>query len=255
MKSNNLFLFLLLLFCSCNFRLYTDGKFDHKAKGLTSKWKTTNDSCIMLGKDDKIPDGAILINNTEIKSPFVWLTMASPPEVIVNELKTDAQKKGANIIQIEGQHGNKFTRLGVNAKMYSLKEPFLTKYKKLKDSVADYKQRNFCILHIRNNWTFGKVEVYFNDSLIGTLPKWKWSKKDNSEILNFTTDHSGVLWLKAENQGHGHKMEIVNVPYSKNRADFDMIMGNEYFVRIDFQKGRSIFSSIKNIEETGWYIW
>jgi hypothetical protein len=178
--------------------------------------------------------------------------MHLPPEIIDNELKTEAQKAGANVIQIESQQGNKFTRLCVPAKMYLLKEPFITNYKKAKDSIANYRNKNLCSLHIRSFETYSKVEVYFNDSLIGSLPR-SWSKSKNKPKLNFTSTHEGVLWLKVE--GRKHKMEALNIPYHQIRAEFKISMGNEYFINIDIAKGHNIFSEVKNISETGWYYW
>src|ERR1700743_3895065 len=101
MKRFGILLLVSCLFFSCNFRIYTNGKFDHRERGLTSKWRTTNDSCIVLLHEDVIPKGAVAVNNTEIRSPFFWLTLHAPSEIMWNELKTQAGKVNANIIQVD----------------------------------------------------------------------------------------------------------------------------------------------------------
>lgn len=217
------FLFLLIL-SSCNYRVYINGQFDHRDRGLTSNLKSTNDSCYIFENDDKLPDSVIYLNTIYVYSPFVWLTMHSPHYIMTNKARNEARTFGANIIQVVENGGTKFTRYRFKAKMYALRDPYLTEYKKLTDSMRIIKEKedeNFCIVHIKSfMYKWDNTPVYFNDSLINYC-HGATSKKGGFNIsqLDFKIPHEGVL------SDRDNRM-------ARQRHGINLMKGKEYFFNL-----------------------
>jgi len=164
---HNLLLLFLLGISSCNIRVYTNGKYSHKEKGLTSHWHSNFDSCFVLRAKDSLPPGAVYVSDVRLVTPLVWLTM-KPMEILLNRAKDEAQRQGANLIHITGEDGSKMTRATWYMKFYRLEGPALADYHRRLDSIAVVNS-HYAIVHIWNytyRWE-DPVPVYFNDSLVG----------------------------------------------------------------------------------------
>jgi hypothetical protein len=121
---------------SCNYRVYTNGKFDHKEKGLTSKWRAKNDSCLMLSHRDCLPDSLVFANQTTIYSPFWWLSTASPYFIMTNKAATLAKAGKVNVVQEINTEVSKFTRYKFETIMYRTSNSAIATYKAETDSIA-----------------------------------------------------------------------------------------------------------------------
>jgi hypothetical protein len=241
---------LFILFCSCNFRIYTNGTFDHKTKGLTSKWRTANDSCIILFSGDKLPEGAVAVNNTEIRSPFVWLTVQLPSEIMVNELKTQAQKVNANMVWIDSAYAKKFTRLHTEARMYSLKGAALATYK-AQIAVPMQAKANYCIIHLKNLANIGKdhIRLLFNDSIVLELSDT--GKQNRSVKRQNRIKLANVRTYTLELNHGGELVAEYITPKGKvdkyyGNADMILAKGKEYDLYLQELESSSFFNSVSS---------
>src|ERR1700748_3992588 len=106
---------------SCNYRIFVNGKFDHAEKGLTSHWRVAEDSCYIYEENETVPDSAILVNETKLLSPYVWLTGHSGQYMLVNKAMKQTWQSGGNAFKIVSEDATKMSRLHLLIKVYSLR--------------------------------------------------------------------------------------------------------------------------------------
>jgi hypothetical protein len=216
------FYLIVLLVCGCNYRIYTNGRLDHKEKGLTRNWQSINENCFVFEKNDKLPDSATLINTTSFYSPFVWLASHSPHYIMTSKAMSQAKTVGANIIQVTDDGATKFTRYRFITHMYYLKEPFITQYKNQRDSLASIEKKAnepFCVVHLKSYmYKWDNTGIYFNDSLSGNC-KGAARRKGGFDIqaLDLKFPSGGIL---SDRKNHA----------TKHKYGIALQKGSEYYI-------------------------
>jgi hypothetical protein len=233
-------LMLVFISYSCNYRVYTNGKYNHKAKGLTANWRSSNNECIFLDSNQNIPDSSTFLNDTKILSPLVWLTMQSPNKLMINRTEDEAERIGANIIKVTDKGATKLTRYRYIAKMYYLPEPYLTAYRRSEDSLIQVNKRinkDFCIVHLKSyscKWDEGPI--YLNDSLVGYCHGAKKIKGGfDIHRLDLKLDKKGILSPK----NTGTNRYILGVSLEK---------GEEYYINIIPGRAGPAFQTVEKID-------
>ena len=104
-------------------------------------------------------------------SPFFWLTIRPYNYLMIDQVKAEANKAGANVIQITYKHATKFSRLKFETNLYSLKAPYQATYVKQLDSLKKANEK-LCLVHLKilSN-ALRNDPLYFNDSLVGYCPR------------------------------------------------------------------------------------
>jgi hypothetical protein len=170
MKLTLIALWALVLSSACNYRIFSNGKYSHKEKGLTSKWLANDDSCFVLEPTDSLPDSTVFIKQTTVLSPLFWLTIRPVNNLMIDQAKAEAKKAGANVIRITYKHATKFSRLKFETSLYSLKPPYQATYIRKLDSLKQANEK-FCLIHLKVLSTALRNQpLYFNDSLVGYCP-------------------------------------------------------------------------------------
>jgi hypothetical protein len=206
-------LLFLLGVTSCNFRVYTNGKYSHKEKGLTSHWHSDFDSCFVLPGKDSLPHGADYVSDTRLLTPFVWMTL-KPIEMMRDRAKDEARRQGANLIQITDSDGSIMTRATWYMKFYRLEGLALAEYHRHLDSIAAVNS-HYAVVHIWNytyHWE-DPAPCYFNDSLVGycqapTLRKTGRGLKVHELDLRFATAGTLSLGVGAQSSRSVRPLEL-----------------------------------------------
>jgi hypothetical protein len=227
------FLLFVFIFCSCSYRIYVNGKYNHKICTILEKGERVStlpddSTIIVVGIDENVPSLAKFINETKILSPNYSFWGAgylqrteTPYETILGKARDEAKQVGANIIKITKRPEQVFNRNRAEfiAKMYFL-NPRLNVFKKLQDALSP--NRNLCIVHLRNLIS-DSCSIYFNDSLI--IPVFK-----NQNITVFSSDSSGVLKCKVigRKKGLNPIYTILATAYLKK--------GEEYYLNMTYYR-------------------
>jgi len=207
MRFSYLILIILFLCSSCNFEIYVNGHLDHKVDKSFAYRKSNKDSCFIFGINDKVPDSSEFVNVIKIKyaNSGDSVEIYSPYYSLLELAKEEAGLKGANIIKIVSNFEPKlFTTTALTFKLYKLKEPYLTSYKRTFDSL-NILNKTFCLIHIRNcQYNLSKLAIFFNDSLIGyshntaVSDDFLDSATKNKLNLNFRLNSGGWLSIRRE---------------------------------------------------------
>jgi len=235
MKLTLIALGALALSTACNYRIFTNGKYSHKEKGLTSKWLANDDSCFVLEPTDSLPDSAVFIKQTTVLSPLFWLTVRPANNLMIDQAKAEAEKTGANVIRITVKHATKFTRLKFETNLYLLKVPYRAANVKKLDSLKQANEK-FCLVHLKILSTaFRNQPLYFNDSLVGHCPGKTIQNvyyPDAAPSIDFVFPVSGIL----------------SCPYYGDTLDKNGIRlerGNEFYLYLILgRRGAVIFLSV-----------
>lgn len=227
---------IAIVVISCNYRVYTNGKFDHKEKGLTSKWRTSNDSCFVFNHRDCLPDSITFVNQTTILSPFSWMINTSPYFVMTNKASALAKTLDVNVVQEINTGGTKFTRYKFETVMYRMSDSAFSTLKAKNDSVELAEKeanKDYCVVHIKNYHDNSRLEpIYFNDSLVRYCPD---PTKINGRIRYFEVD------FKMPHEGY-----LSNIPSSKIGTHGPKLhVGKEYYIFVgSCRRGYNCFSFV-----------
>ena len=146
--------------------MYNDDKKKVRIAQDNKNWKSSDSNCLVFHLNDPLPDSIEYINTIKIKSPFIWITPASPNNVMTEIAKTQATKLHANVIKVTDYGGLNYS---FTVKLYHLKKSLWTEYKNKRDSIDSANEagnKQFCIIHIRSN-SWIERPLFYNDSLIG----------------------------------------------------------------------------------------
>ena len=229
--------------CSCDYKIYVNGQFSHKVDKTSSYKNSGNDQCIVLSLDDKIPDSAILINETKIKygySPDSF-QIFSINYSLLEMAKNEAKLCAANILKIRGfTDGNTFQTDNIVVDMYKLNEPYLLQYKNRVDTL-DTTKKSLCRVHIRN-WMYNpnNVPIYLDNQQVGNFETLKSVKGHHgyniagNQFLDLQFSNGGVLTTTGSSK--------YNIRLEK---------GKEYFIKILL--GRHNTSSFQIVSKYDFY--
>ena len=187
------------------FRTYEDGQLRHRETPVRYEpyWKSTNDSVVILDRNDTFQITSGLIEKAEIKYPnalnmgIVKYPKYSQSYTLLEYAKDEAKRIGANCIKIIaiGEIDKlPFDRFHLVAVFYKLNESDFTILKTRQDS-AFHVGNDFQIVHIKN-FTKDNVDIplYFNDTLIGNFSHFrKKNKPANDDLLEFKIYGPGKL--------------------------------------------------------------
>ncbi len=192
---------LLFVLYSCNYQLIVNCK-----KMPFTKLKSTTDSVLVFLSDDSIPNGAKLLSETKICSPFLWLDAGAnrPFFTMKDYARAEAKKQGANVIKITGITNVKAERYKLRTQMYLLPEPYLSDYKKKLDSTEEVHKsalKELCVVHVKsffnNHGENIKCPVYLNDSLLINAEGFhRVNGLLDVPAFNFKRSNSCILSLK-----------------------------------------------------------
>lgn len=218
-------LLLLIIVAGCRYRIFINGKFDHKDRELRPKVSKSYDSVFIFNASDSLPANIVVVNNTIIWTPYFWAEdfFCGPNYyTVLHHIVWEAKRVGANVIKFRNTNlvmtetvttSNRFI-----VQMYSLKEPYLSGYNRKLDSInRAYKDsiKSVCIIHIKsmNIYTGNKCRIYINDSLLCYASTKDWRTPGWPEV-NFMLRNGGVLSL-----------------HNKTK-DTLLVKGNEYYFLI-----------------------
>jgi hypothetical protein len=193
----------------------------HKVDKSFAYRKSNNDSCFIFGIGEAISDSSKLIRLIKIKYGYSAdsVQIFSPYYSLLELAKEVAGLVHANIIKIISYRERSGT---LTFKLYKLKEPYLTSFRKTFDSL-NAQNKTFCLIHIRNcQYKETKLAIFFNDSLIGYSHNTRVSDEYLDSVtksklnLNFRLNSGGWLSIR---QDHPNGKILVE----KNK---------EYFIKI-----------------------
>jgi hypothetical protein len=219
---------ILFLCYSCNFEIYVNGHKDHRIDKSFSYKKSNNDSCIIFGINDVIPDSSVLVTLIKIKYGDLADSVGiySPYYSLLELAKEEAGLTGANIIKIVSyKKPMHFKRAYLTFRFYKLKEPYLTSYRRALDS-SNAPNKTICLIHIRNcRYQESNLPIYFNDSLIG--------HSHNTEVSDESLDSSTKIKLTSNFKLYSDgKLSIKSSLRRFPIKDFLVEKNNEYFIKI-----------------------
>ncbi|HEY1869602.1 MAG TPA: hypothetical protein VGG71_01020 [Chitinophagaceae bacterium] len=160
-----------IIFLSCGFRVTENG---HEVSPVAVS-ENYSDSILELNLSSsiKVPDSAIKLSDITVEAP---IEKYYGYDSMLNCLKKEASKLGANLIVIKDYHAlyssKQHFRDAIIATAYKLDFFTLMKFKKEVDSVNNNylnSLKNISKVHIKDYDDAGTRTIYFNDSLVGTI--------------------------------------------------------------------------------------
>jgi hypothetical protein len=207
-----------ILLSACYYRVYVNKELVYKGPGVNSKWLKANDSFLVVGKSEQMPDSAVLIEKTV--ASYLWeRSLPATNHALVDLLKPEAQKTRANLIRIIWA-SNAILPDSIIAWLYYVKESCKTRYIRRLDSIR-LSHPDSSIVHVVNLNPRDTFRIYFRDSLIGYCPApARESRPLLVEPCTYTFANSGHL-------GFGNPR-----PYGWYLRKTPVTKGKEYFLFI-----------------------
>ncbi len=249
----------ILFFCySCNFEIYVNGHLNHKVNKSFAYRKSNNDSCFIFGIEGAIPDSSKFVRLIKIKygCSADSVQIYSPYYSLLELAKEEAGFVHTNIIKIISYRERSFATPNLTVKLYKLKEPYLTSYRRTFDSLNAH-NKSFCLIHIRNcQYNESKLAIFLNDSLIGYSHNTRVSDEyldsaTKSKLnLNFRLNSGG--WLSIRQDHPNGKIFVekneeyfikISDAYRSRTPYFQLVTKYDFYYQKHIESGLPMFDN------------
>ena len=224
----SIILILLASLWSCNYRIFSDGKYIHKENGLSEKGLSRCDSCLVLESFETLPDSLVPVSQTTIFSPYFWMISTPVEYAMIDRARSEAQRTGANVIWVcnkrdlyKGGSTGFFRRAKFETRLYQLQEPYKSAYMHRQDSI-EKERAGICIVHVKS-YSWDECPIYWNDTLVSNCTGLS-SANGQAQKNDFVFSSSGTLSYQ-------------NTRPHKGLDSVNLERGKEYYVVIQSVKG------------------